>query len=141
MRIAFDVTGTPAPKGSARAMLIQGKARLVPGSSNTNTVNVRAWEAAVREAATGALAESLRGSPPSYIRDRAVRVLIDFRLAKPRTAKRALPTVKPDLDKLARATLDGMTGIVFDDDARVTTLLVTKRYDANPGARILVEAA
>ena len=29
---------------------------------------------------------------------------------------------KPDIDKLARSTLDSLTGSVFDDDARVARL-------------------
>ena len=41
--------------------------------------------------------------------------------------------MKPDVDKLARAGLDAMTGVVFSDDAQVTEALVGKVYGETPG--------
>ena len=134
MKISFDVAGTPAAKGSPNARVHNGRVILHEGKKS------KAWQKLVQQAAIVATFERTDDEGALFV-DQPVRVLIDFRLVKPRTSKRATPWVKPDVDKLARATLDGMTGIVFDDDSRVTTLLVTKRYDANPGARILVEAA
>jgi crossover junction endodeoxyribonuclease RusA len=40
----------------------------------------------------------------------------------------AFPRGKPDIDKLARSTLDSMTGILFDDDSRIVSLHLVKRY-------------
>ncbi|HZJ30733.1 MAG TPA: RusA family crossover junction endodeoxyribonuclease [Vicinamibacterales bacterium] len=53
----------------------------------------------------------------------------------------ALPRGKPDIDKLARSTLDALSGIVFDDDARVASLELRKVYAApgDEGATITVE--
>ena len=37
-------------------------------------------------------------------------------------------TGKPDLDNVAKAVLDSLNGLAFEDDAQVISLLVTKRY-------------
>jgi Holliday junction resolvase RusA-like endonuclease len=42
----------------------------------------------------------------------------------------ALQTHVPDIDKLARAVLDALTGIVYEDDAQVASLVATKIYDS-----------
>ena len=44
----------------------------------------------------------------------------------PRSHRALFPRGKPDIDKLARSTLDSLTGIVFDDDARVAQLELRK---------------
>lgn len=46
-------------------------------------------------------------------------------------------TIKPDLDNVAKAVMDGLNGIAFDDDKQVVSLKVSKRYDRE--ARIEVE--
>lgn len=40
----------------------------------------------------------------------------------------ALPTKPPDIDKLVRAVLDSMTGIVYVDDSQVVRLHTTKTF-------------
>ena len=64
-----------------------------------------------------------------------VAIRAEFVLPKPasRTRKadagRAIPVeVKPDADNLAKALLDGLTGIAWSDDAQVAELTVRKRY-------------
>ena len=44
-----------------------------------------------------------------------------------------VPGTRPDLDKLARALLDGITGVVVKDDSLVVDLMVGKRYGEAPG--------
>lgn len=55
----------------------------------------------------------------------------------PKTTKLRNP--KPDVDNYAKAVLDAMNGIVFDDDSLVVKLIVTKQWAApkEPG-RVLV---
>jgi Holliday junction resolvase RusA-like endonuclease len=51
-------------------------------------------------------------------------------------------TVRPDIDKLSRAVLDALTGIVWRDDGQVVQKHATKRYaDAHepPGAQVWIE--
>jgi Holliday junction resolvase RusA-like endonuclease len=159
--IGFDVLGTPAPKGSNRAILRGGQARFVPGGSPTNQRALKSWDVAVREAARDSVAVQVfdGGTPdrPAFV-DQALAVEITFWLTRPgghwakptkknpspglKPSAPSMPAVKPDVDKLARATCDSLSGIVFDDDARIVELLVRKVY-AEPGcegARIVVRA-
>ena len=50
-------------------------------------------------------------------------------------------STKPDLDKLCRSTLDGITGVLIKDDSQVVNLICNKVY-ANkgelPGALITI---
>lgn len=42
-------------------------------------------------------------------------------------------TKKPDIDNAAKSILDGMNGVVYDDDGIVSSLLVEKWYAKNKG--------
>lgn len=132
--ITLEVTGTPASKGSGRAILIGGRARHVPSGSNANRDALRAWDKAIK-LAINALDKF------EAIVDKPLAVTIAFRFARPdghfgtgknadklKPSAPARPTVKPDVDKLARATLDSLTGLVFDDDSRIVQLTVSKSY-------------
>jgi Holliday junction resolvase RusA-like endonuclease len=76
-------------------------------------------------------------------------VRVAFRLPRPkghygrrglRPSAPAYPNVMPDLDKLARAILDALTGIVWRDDAQVVRLDVEKIYHEELVTTISVEA-
>lgn len=147
MRITLSVVGIPAPKGSARAFVVKGRAVLAPGGSAVNKAAIRSWDQSVRLAA----AQTIHTSTPPFVAT-PVRVFIEFRLVRPggHWGKRGLlpsapafPVGKPDVDKLARATLDALIGSVMDDDARIVDLRVAKTYAApgRVGATIVVETA
>ena len=59
-------------------------------------------------------------------------VLLDLTFVLPRP--KSLPKrvsyhlKKPDVDKLARCVLDGLTGVVYRDDSQVVTVSAHKRY-------------
>jgi Holliday junction resolvase RusA-like endonuclease len=59
-----------------------------------------------------------------------VAVVMDFYMARPPSIpkKRSHLVVKPDLDKLIRATSDALSGILYADDAQVVDLSVRKHY-------------
>jgi crossover junction endodeoxyribonuclease RusA len=130
-----------------------GKAFTFKGGSPQNAERLTTWDNNVRAAALSMVDASKWDFAPPFV-DVPLRVSIDFRLTRPsghwgkgnragQLAPKAPmhPRGKPDIDKLARSTLDSMTGIVFDDDSRIVWLNVTKMY-ASPGregARILVE--
>ena len=68
-------------------------------------------------------------------------VTLLFRLPAPQRLprrRRAWPDRRPDLDKLCRACLDSLTGIVWRDDTQVVHLEASKDYGA-PGVMIWVE--
>jgi len=145
--IVIDVLGSPAPKGNARAFMAGGKAVLASFGSGTTKKRLKSWDAAVREAA---LEVPHITDTPRFVQ-KALAVGIVFRIARPQghwSKKGGLlpsapiaPTVKPDIDKLARSTLDALHGTIFDDDSRIVELGVVKTY-AEPGregARIVVK--
>ena len=119
-RYEFSVSGTPITQGSMsvfRGKIVHQKSR-----------QLTAWRDAINLACR-AIMEPLDGP---------VMVNVLFRLQAPRSVQRALPHVRPDVDKLARAALDGMTGAAFADDSQVVRLTATKEY-GTPGAVFVIE--
>ena len=49
-----------------------------------------------------------------------------------------LPTKKPDCDNIAKAVLDALNGIAFDDDAQVVKLHVYKKYADTPRVEVSI---
>lgn len=146
-RIVVHVQGVPAPKGSMKAFVV---GRVAPRAVVTHDNNERTklWAGLVGEAARAAMEGRL------MFRDQAVRVHVEFRLPRPvghfkpggelRRSSPHFPLVKPDLDKLVRATMDAIKGIVFDEDSRIVTLAASKYYATDivgPGALITVTEA
>jgi crossover junction endodeoxyribonuclease RusA len=122
------VFGTePGPQGSKRHV---GNGRLIEASKK-----VAPWRAAVADA----VAKAWVDYEQFVVYDDAVEIEITFYLPRPASVKRPLPIKPPDIDKLARSTLDGLVqGGALVDDALVTDLTVRKRYaDAtDTGAQI-----
>lgn len=66
---------------------------------------------------------------PVCIFHEPIGLTVDFYFLRPASAKkRKYPSVKPDLDKLVRATLDSLTGILYDDDSQVIEINARKHY-------------
>lgn len=75
-----------------------------------------------------------------------VKVILEFVLPRLASAPKTRPhppaSTKPDLDKLARAVFDALTGPVVHDDAQIVSLAADKRRagpDEEPGVYIQVE--
>ena len=119
----FFVRGRPVPQGSMKF--------IKPGVM----IHSRAKELAVWRADIARNAE-LSGYKPVQ---GAVKVEIDFIFNRPKSVTREFPTVAPDLDKLTRAVLDGLTGVAYVDDAQVILIQAVKTYGINTGAWIGVE--
>ncbi len=77
----------------------------------------------------------MAGAKPT---DRAIHITLVFIMRKPKTVTRDFPTVAPDLDKLVRAVLDGLTAIAYRDDAQVTDIRAHKVYGENPGVEVRI---
>jgi crossover junction endodeoxyribonuclease RusA len=143
--LTIRVLGTPRPKGSAKAFvpmawatqaLAAGRAprAIVTGDNNRN---VKDWQHAIRAEAQIAMDRAPLFTGP-------VRVSIVFELQRPKTLARRIVhhTKKPDIDKLSRAVLDGMTGVCIPTDAIVVELVARKVYageELPTGATILIE--
>jgi Holliday junction resolvase RusA-like endonuclease len=138
----IDVIGTPAPAGSKRAFVVNGRARMKESSTK-----VRPWWQAVAGSAQEALPEDWQTHTGP------VAIEVAFFIARPkyhyRTGARAhelkpnAPTYcdkKPDADKLARTVLDALKAVgIYRDDCQVAVLSCLKRYaDGSTGAHITV---
>jgi Holliday junction resolvase RusA-like endonuclease len=128
------VEGRPAPKGSRIA--VNGK----DGRSWTRPASKyeEAWIKAVKAATQVAMRHEHDPGPPYAVN-------IEIRVARPKRKidrKRWWPS-QHDLDKLARATIDGLVkGGAMVDDRHVIALTTSKRYcatDETPGALTHVE--
>ena len=71
----------------------------------------------------------------------AIEIKLNFIYQKPKTVKRDLPTVAPDLDKQIRSVLDALTGVAYVDDGQVVGIVATKRYGAVAGVEIEITDA
>ncbi|MGI9136400.1 MAG: RusA family crossover junction endodeoxyribonuclease [Candidatus Nanopelagicales bacterium] len=135
MSFELRVFGTPAPQGSKRHV---GGGRMVEASKK-----VQPWrEAIVTECQRTGLADTRVDFP--------VSIAITFYLQRPaghrgthgiKPSAPIYPHRTPDLDKLVRSTLDGLTqAALWVDDARVVILTAYKTYadHTGPGALIRI---
>ena len=49
------------------------------------------------------------------------------------------PTKRPDLDNIAKAVLDALNGLAYQDDSQIVSLTVNKFYSEVPGVEIFIE--
>lgn len=138
------VPGRPIPQGSLRAFTRDGqRVRL----AHSNATALSAWRGTIAHAIGQRFPELVPFPGP-------VRVTVAFHLQRPKNHYRTgrlsemlrpsaptWPAIAPDLDKLSRAVLDALTGVVIRDDGQVVELAAVKRYAGlTPiGARIIVQ--
>lgn len=137
--LVIHAVGHPAPQGSKRHV---GNGIMVESSKR-----VRPWRQDVTAAATEAAEQAGWAAPTG-----ALFVRIDFTLTRPRYhfrtgryAGELRPNApvyvdkKPDVDKLARSTLDALTAAgVIRDDAQIASLELVKHYGFGAGALITI---
>jgi Holliday junction resolvase RusA-like endonuclease len=120
--IRFFVAGEPQSKGSTRAFVVKGRPIITSSNRNLKGWEQRvAHEAQVKAAEVGWMFDA-KGS---------FDVEVHFFFPVPGSYPKKwwfAHTKRPDLDKLARAVLDGLTRILFVDDAQVTGIEATKGY-------------
>ena len=120
MSVDLRILGVPAPQGSKTAL---PGGRLIEGGSATGRARHRAWRTAVAEAAAHAMTG--RDRPL----DGPLQLVADFRMPRPASARKGESWAwrKPDIDKLLRSTLDGLTdGGLIVDDARIVYVSASK---------------
>lgn len=71
----------------------------------------------------------------------AIRLSIHFYLLRPKSAKNAnlRPLKRPDIDNLAKAILDALNGIAYEDDKQIVELHLYKDYSERPRTEIELE--
>jgi len=123
LKNSFFVKGRPVPQGSMKFIR--------PGVMiHSRSQDLALWRADVARNA------ELFGFKPIAS---AVKVELDFVMARPKSTKRIFPSVKPDLDKLIRAVLDGLTGVAYEDDSQVILIQSSKTYGEKQGVWIGIE--
>lgn len=139
--LELRIAGLPVPQGSKRVVPTKQGHRLIEGNEKT----LKPWRSTIALEA----ADAFDDQPTRE----AVRVSLRFTFPRPSshfgtgrnagTLKASAPaykTTKPDLDKLIRAILDGLTGVAFVDDAQVAELVASKDFGP-AGVWIRVEFA
>jgi crossover junction endodeoxyribonuclease RusA len=132
--ITFTVEGmAPKPQGSKRSV---GNGVMIESCKE-----LKPWRYLVTQAAIATGAPMIRGP---------VSMSVVFLFHRPKGhygAKGLKPSaprfhcVKPDGDKLLRSLSDSLTGVLFEDDARIVSIASQKRYTVGqeqPGAIISI---
>lgn len=119
--LTVTVYGTPAPQGSKNVNRY--------GATYESSIKVKPWREAVKWAVNDQHGQAVQNFDPF---SGPVVVELVFTLAKPASAPkrtRTWPARRPDLDKLVRATLDGIceSGVIRND-GQVVELTAAKRY-------------
>jgi crossover junction endodeoxyribonuclease RusA len=120
--VRVAVSGKPVPQGSMSVF----NGRVVHQKGR----ELLSWRDSINSATREAM-EPLAGP---------VEVSVLFYMPRPKGTRRTSPYVRPDIDKLARAVLDGLTGAAFEDDGQVTRLHLQKEY-GEPGCVITISEA
>lgn len=133
--IKFTVYGEAKPQGSSKAFVYKDKAGRDRAAVTSDNKGLKGWRNDVST-------EAQKHVPASGLINGAVRLHLKFFLLRPPSVNsktRPFPVVKPDIDKLTRAIMDGLSGKIYTDDARVVDLVISKRYDNPP--RVEIEVA
>lgn len=130
MTIVLKVKGTPVPQGSMTCVgggtrtSKTGKAIAAHNVQASNKDDLYPWRNKI--AAAARLARDRFGA---FISHDPVRVDLTITLERPKTVTRDWPSVYPDVDKLMRAVLDGLTaGEIWADDGQAIGGMIWKTY-------------
>lgn len=133
--IQFDIEGEPVAKG---------RPRLGKYGHAFTPEKTRRYEALVTATAKIAMIGKQKIRKPGAVR---VDILAIFPIPQSWSKKRrtaALQGVdhhisRPDIDNAAKSVLDGINGIVFEDDSQVIDLRARKTYGQEPKVRVFIE--
>ena len=125
--VQFSLDGDATSFQTKNTVFYRGKGaekRRVGGTRKTE--KAERWEERVSRAASERMGESELFAGPV-----AVSVLCEFVMPKGLQRKRSpgaarLKETKPDVDKVLRLVLDGLTGVVFQDDSQVAVARIGK---------------
>jgi len=125
----------PRPQGSKKYV---GTRRTAAGNNIPLIIEASPGLPVWRKAVADAVAQAMQDSGDLSKFDGPVKVEAVFYLTRKRTVTRALPTVPPDVDKLARSLLDSCKA-VWGDDSQVVRLEVSKKYaTGEPGVAVTI---
>jgi len=126
---SFTVFGfEPRPQGSKKYV---GTRRTAAGNNIPLIIEASPGLPVWRKAVADAVAQAMQDSGDLSKFDGAVKLEAVFYLTRKKTVTRPYPTVPPDLDKVLRSLMDGITAKgqgVWGDDAQVVRIEVSKKY-------------
>ena len=122
--VGFFVPGVVVAQGRPRAFAVRGgHIRMY------DPVKSKGWKHRVALFAQQARQDGMPWDGP-------IALSLIFYLSRPKSVsikKRKHPTVRPDLDNLEKAVKDGLTGILYVDDAQIVRTDCEKQYaDGHP---------
>jgi Holliday junction resolvase RusA-like endonuclease len=138
-QVRFTAFVKPEPQGSSKAFIVKGKwgksDRAVITSDNKDLKSFRSE--VTREALLALTAEDI--SRPMAAKHVPVSIELDFYFQKPQSVskKRTEMVVRPDADKCIRSCLDSCTGVLFEDDAQVVSIVARKHYGTPERVEVL----
>jgi Holliday junction resolvase RusA-like endonuclease len=155
-QIRFFVVGTPATAGSKNVSIVRRKdvhGNWIPATHEDGRIKLRVlddsgergqtWRADVREEAM----KVMEGLPvmegPLYVelhfrfpRNKGHYSTAKYNFGQLKAGAPIWHFVRPDIDKVSRAVLDALKGIVWSDDNQVSQKFATKRWaDSHYGER------
>lgn len=120
MSLGFKIYGEPKPLARPRVYRV--------GAKGMRAVQPRTdWFSAVQVTAMDMTTEALQYD----LWDKPLDVRLDFHMKRvsglPKSYEK--PHIKkPDLDNLIKSVVDGLSGILFEDDKQIVDLHASKRY-------------
>jgi len=145
-QIVFTIPGTPVAKGRSKSSSrigVDGNGKQRVFTRHYTPEKTERYENLVRLAAERAMA----GASP-FVQAVALTVAIylpipsSWSKTKQDKARNGLvaATKKPDADNVLKALKDGMNGVVYVDDARITDVTLQKRYALSPRVDVIARA-
>jgi Holliday junction resolvase RusA-like endonuclease len=132
--IYFVVPGAPYGKGRPRASSRGGFVRLYTPAATV------AYEGEIAR-----LAEIARADWPVMATPMSLRVIAHHPIPVSWSKKKQQAALagdvipgKPDLDNVAKAVLDALNGVIYEDDKQVIRLVAEKKYSFEPRVEVYV---
>lgn len=128
--VTFFVPGIPVTQGSMKAFIPRGWSR--PIITHDRKQSLMHWRTAVGMYALQALTSGESGPIANDGTRVAVSLSMRFVLPRPKSLRNTVLHVKkPDLDKLTRAVMDALKGILYKDDSCVISITSEKHYGSS----------
>ena len=138
----FTVPGIPRPGGSKKGFPIRRKdGSFVKIGIADMSKDVMSWRGAVVDACR----KVFLGPPTIQALSLKINFFMPYRkgdFGKDGQIKKSAPhwhDKRPDTCKLIRSTEDALTGVLWQDDSQVVSIIATKEFGLTPGAHIWVE--
>lgn len=128
--VEFIVLGEPIPQGSMKGFPIRRGNGAIGVSLTSANTKMKPWR---QEVALTAIQKW--NAPPS---DKPIKLALTFILTRKKTVTRTFPTVKPDIDKMTRAIMDALTGVVYYDDGQVVMVVAEKQYAFSVPSQVVI---